>query len=279
MRPRTLLLTALAMLAFAGNSILCRIALRDTTIDPASFTGLRILAGALTLWLLLRLSRDRRSAGGDWLSALALFVYAASFSFAYINLDAGAGALLLFGAVQLSMLAWGLLSGERFSAGQMAGLLLALSGLLILLLPGSRAPALEGALLMLLSGVAWGIYSLRGRGASNPLAATAGNFIKAVPFAAVLCLVMLGQQQWDAPGVVYALLSGALASGVGYAIWYAALPGLAAVQAASVQLSVPLLTAIAGAALLGEALTSTLIISGAAILGGIAMVLGIRHRG
>ncbi|MCQ4299391.1 DMT family transporter [Pseudomonas songnenensis] len=279
MRPRTLLLTALAMLAFAGNSILCRIALRDTTIDPASFTGLRILAGALMLWLLLRLSRDRRSAGGDWLSALALFVYAASFSFAYINLDAGAGALLLFGAVQLSMLVWGLLSGERFSAGQMAGLLLALSGLLILLLPGSRAPALEGALLMLLSGVAWGIYSLRGRGASNPLAATAGNFIKAVPFAAVLCLVMLGQQQWDAPGVVYALLSGALASGVGYAIWYAALPGLAAVQAASVQLSVPLLTAIAGAALLGEALTPTLIISGAAILGGIAMVLGIRHRG
>jgi len=279
MRPRTLLLTALAMLAFAGNSILCRIALRDTTIDPASFTGLRILAGALTLWLLLRLSRDRRSAGGDWLSAVALFVYAASFSFAYINLDAGAGALLLFGAVQLSMLVWGLLSGERFSAGQIAGLLLALSGLLILLLPGSRTPALEGALLMLLSGVAWGIYSLRGRAASNPLAATAGNFIKAVPFAAVLCLVMLGQQQWDAPGVVYALLSGALASGVGYAIWYAALPGLAAVQAASVQLSVPLLTAIAGAALLGEALTPTLIISGAAILGGIAMVLGIRHRG
>lgn len=279
MRPRTLLLTALAMLAFAGNSILCRIALRDTTIDPASFTGLRILAGALTLWLLLRRSRDRRSAGGDWLSAVALFVYAASFSFAYINLDAGAGALLLFGAVQLSMLVWGLLSGERFSAGQIAGLLLALSGLLILLLPGSRAPALEGALLMLLSGVAWGIYSLRGRGASNPLAATAGNFIKAMPFAAVLCLVMLGQQQWDAPGIVYALLSGALASGVGYAIWYAALPGLAAVQAASVQLSVPLLTAIAGAALLDEALTPTLIISGAAILGGIAMVLSIRHRG
>jgi drug/metabolite transporter (DMT)-like permease len=279
MRPRTLLLTALAMLAFAGNSILCRIALRDTTIDPASFTGLRILTGALTLWLLLRLSRDRRSAGGDWLSAVALFVYAASFSFAYINLDAGAGALLLFGAVQLSMLVWGLLSGERFSAGQIAGLLLALSGLLILLLPGSRTPALEGALLMLLSGVAWGIYSLRGRAASNPLAATAGNFIKAVPFAAVLCLVMLGQQQWDAPGVVYALLSGALASGVGYAIWYAALPGLAAVQAASVQLSVPLLTAIAGAALLDEALTPTLIISGAAILGGIAMVLSIRHRG
>lgn len=278
MTTRILLLTALAMLAFAGNSILCRIALRDTAIDPASFTGLRILAGALTLWLLLQIGKTRQSAGGDWLSALALFVYAASFSYAYINLDAGAGALLLFGAVQLSMLAWGLLRGERFSGGQIGGLLLALSGLLILLLPGSRAPALDGALLMLLSGVAWGIYSLRGRGASNPLAATAGNFIKAVPFAAVLCLVMLGQQQWDAPGIMYALFSGALTSGVGYAIWYAALPGLVAIQAASVQLSVPLLTAIAGAVLLNEALTATLIISGAAILGGIAMVLSIRHR-
>jgi len=279
MTARTLLLTTLAMLAFAGNSLLCRVALRDTTIDPASFTGLRILAGALTLWLLLRIGKSRQSPGGDWLSALALFGYAASFSYAYINLDAGAGALLLFGAVQLSMLAWGLLHGERFSGGQIAGLLLALSGLLILLLPGSSAPAVDGALLMLLSGVAWGIYSLRGRGSSNPLAATAGNFIKAVPFAALLCLVMLAQQRWDVPGVVYALLSGALTSGVGYAIWYAALPGLAAIQAASVQLSVPLLTAIAGAVLLGEALTATLIVSGAAILGGIAMVLSIRHRG
>lgn len=279
MTTRTLLLTALAMLAFAGNSILCRIALRDTAIDPASFTGLRIVAGALTLWLLLRFGGARQSPGGDWFSTLALFVYAASFSYAYINLDAGAGALLLFGAVQLSMLAWGLLRGERFSVGQIAGLLLALSGLLILLLPGSSTPALDGALLMLLSGVAWGVYSLRGRGASNPLAATAGNFIRAVPLATVLCLVMLGQQRWDTPGVVYALLSGALTSGIGYAIWYAALPGLAAIQAASVQLSVPLLTAIAGAVLLGEALTATLIISGAAILGGIAMVLSIRSRG
>lgn len=278
MTTRTLLLTALAMLAFAGNSILCRIALRDTAIDPASFTSLRLLAGALTLWLLLRFSTNH-STGGDWLSALALFVYAASFSFAYINLDAGAGALLLFGAVQLSMLAWGLLRGERFSAGQIAGLLLALSGLLILLLPGSNAPALDGALLMLLSGAAWGIYSLRGRSASNPLAATAGNFIKAVPFAVVLCLLLVGQQQLDVPGVVYALLSGALTSGIGYAIWYAALPGLAAIQAASVQLSVPLLTAIAGAVLLGEAVTSTLLLSGTAILGGIAMVLTIRHSG
>ncbi|MGE4407197.1 EamA family transporter [Pseudomonas sp.] len=278
MTIRTLLLTTLAMLAFAGNSILCRIALRDTGIDPASFTGLRIFAGAITLWLLLRIRRPGQPLGGDWLSACALFAYAASFSFAYLSLDAGAGALLLFGAVQLSMLAWGLLKGERFGRGQIIGLLLALSGLLILLLPGSRAPALDGAMLMLLSGVAWGVYSLRGRAASNPLAATAGNFVRAVPFAALLYLILVGQQQWDQAGVVYALLSGALTSGIGYAIWYAAMPGLVAIQAASVQLSVPLLTALAGALLLGEALTATLLVSGAAILGGIAMVLRIRYR-
>ncbi|RRV82242.1 DMT family transporter [Stutzerimonas stutzeri] len=278
MTTRTLLLTALAMLAFAGNSILCRIALRDTAIDPASFTGLRIVAGALTLWLLLRVDRADQPLGGDWVGAMALFVYAACFSFAYIDLDAGAGALLLFGAVQLSMAAWGLLRGERFSAGQLAGLLLAVSGLVILLLPGSSTPRLDGALLMILSGIAWGVYSLRGRGAATPLAATAGNFLRAVPLAAVLCLLSLGQQTWDWPGVAYALLSGALTSGVGYAIWYAALPGLAAIQAASVQLSVPLLAAIAGAVLLGEAMTTTLLLAGTAILGGIALVLRIRHR-
>ncbi|MBE7376999.1 DMT family transporter [Pseudomonas lopnurensis] len=279
MTTRTLLLTALAMLAFAGNSILCRIALRDTGIDPASFTGLRLFAGALTLWLLLRIGQAGEPLRGDWFSALALFVYAASFSFAYLSLDAGAGALLLFGAVQLSMLAWGALRGERFSPGQIGGLLLALGGLLVLLLPGSRAPALDGAMLMLLSGVAWGVYSLRGRAASNPLAATAGNFVRAAPLAALLCLALMTQRQWDPAGVIYALLSGALTSGVGYAIWYAAMPGLAAIQAASVQLSVPLLTALAGALLLGEPVTATLIVSGAAILGGIALVLLIRPRG
>lgn len=278
MTTRTLLLTALAMLAFAGNSILCRIALRDTAIDPASFTGLRLVAGALTLWLLLRFDRTAQPLGGDWINAATLFIYAACFSFAYIDLDAGAGALLLFGAVQLSMLAWGLLRGERFSAGQLVGLLLAVTGLVILLLPGSSTPPLGGALLMLLSGVAWGVYSLRGRGTSTPLAATAGNFLRAVPLAALLCLLLLGQQTWDWPGAVYALLSGALTSGVGYAIWYAALPGLAAIQAASVQLSVPLLAAVAGAVLLGEAVTTTLLLAGTAILGGIALVLSIRHR-
>ncbi|EIK52224.1 hypothetical protein YO5_01529 [Stutzerimonas stutzeri TS44] len=273
MAPRILLLTTLAMLAFAGNSLLCRIALRDTAIDPASFTSVRLLGGALTLWLLM-LRRERRAIpDGDWYGAVALFVYAAAFSFAYLHLDAGTGALLLFGAVQLSMIIWGLIRGERFGRWQVAGLILAMGGLVFLLLPGSSAPSWHAALLMLASGVAWGIYSLRGRAAANPLNATTGNFVRAVPLGILLSLVTLNQWQWDIPGVVYALLSGALASGVGYAIWYSALPGLTAIQAASVQLSVPLLTAIAGALLLGEALTDRLLIAGTAILCGIALVM------
>lgn len=273
MTPRILLLTTLAMFAFAGNSLLCRIALRDTAIDPASFTGVRLLGGALTLWLLM-LRRERCAIpDGDWYGAAALFVYAAAFSFAYLHLDAGTGALLLFGAVQLSMIVWGLIRGERFGHWQIVGLILALGGLVFLLLPGSSAPSWHAALLMLASGVAWGIYSLRGRGTVNPLNATAGNFMRAVPLGILLSLAGWNQLQWDIPGLIYALLSGALASGVGYAIWYSALPGLTAIQAASVQLSVPLLTALAGALLLGEALTDRLLIAGTAILCGIALVM------
>ena len=181
--------------------------------------------------------------------------------------------LLLFGAVQLSMIVWWLIRGERFGHWQMVGLILALCGLVFLLLPGSSAPSWHAALLMLASGVAWGIYSLRGRGTVNPLNATAGNFVRAVPLGILLSLAVWNQLQWDIPGLIYALLSGALASGVGYAIWYSALPGLTAIQAASVQLSVPLLTALAGALLLGEALTDRLMIAGTAILCGIALVM------
>ncbi|SDH29051.1 Threonine/homoserine efflux transporter RhtA [Pseudomonas benzenivorans] len=279
MTARTLLLTALAMLAFAGNSLLCRLALRETAIDAASFTSLRILAGALTLWLLLRLRPGHAALAGSWPAAAALFAYAAAFSFAYLSLDAGVGALLLFGAVQLSMIAWGLYRGERFNLTASSGLLLALGGLLALLLPGATAPALGGALLMLLAGVAWGIYSLLGRGVGDPLAATAGNFLRGVPLALLVSALLLGRADWDGPGLVYALLSGALTSGIGYAIWYTALRGLQAFQAATVQLSVPILAALAGSLLLGEALSLRLLLSAAAVLGGIALVLGAKQRG
>lgn len=276
MTARTLLLTALAMLAFAGNSLLCRLALRDTAIDAASFTGMRILAGALTLWLLLRMRQGR--AAGNWYGAVALFVYAAGFSFAYLQLDAGVGALLLFGAVQLGMLLYGLWRGERLGRWASLGLLLALAGLAALLLPGADAPAPGAAALMLLAGLAWAAYSLLGRGGADPLATTAGNFIRAIPLALLLSLFLLARSQPDPLGLVYALLSGALTSGLGYAIWYSALRGLGALQAATVQLSVPILAALAGALLLGEALSLRLGLAALAVLGGIALVLGTERR-
>ncbi|WP_407291251.1 DMT family transporter [Stutzerimonas zhaodongensis] len=278
MTARTLLLTFLAMTAFAGNSLICRAALRDSQLDPASFTALRLLAGALTLWLLLILRKGPSAMAGSWYGALMLFAYAASFSYAYLHLDAGAGALLLFGAVQLSMIVWGLIQGERLHPGQTAGMLLAGAGLVALLLPGTSAPPVSASLLMLLAGCAWGAYSLLGKGTPDPLASTAGNFIRTLPFAILLCLHVMDGLKWDSNGVIYALLSGGLMSGVGYAIWYAAMPGLAAIQAASVQLSVPLLTALAGSLLLGEPLTGAVVFAGLAILGGIALVLRFKYR-
>lgn len=275
---RTLVLTLLAMLAFAGNSLLCRLALKQTAIDPASFTSIRLISGAVVLWLIIRLRGGSHQVGGSWPSALALFAYAAAFSFAYVNLATGTGALLLFGAVQATMILTGLYRGERLRPQQSAGLLLALAGLVGLLLPGLAAPPLPAALLMLLAGVAWGAYSLRGRGISDPTGATAGNFLRAIPPTILLSLLWLPAISIDRSGLVYALLSGALASGVGYALWYTALRGLQATQAASVQLSVPVIAALGGVLLLGEALTPRLLLASTAILGGIALVILVRRR-
>lgn len=272
---RLWLLVAAAMLAFAGNSVLCRLALRDGGIDAASFTSLRLVSGALVLWLIVCLRGGART-GGDLLSAFALFVYAAGFSFAYVSLSTGTGALLLFGAVQATMIGRGLAKGEHLSALQWCGLALALGGLVGLLLPGVSAPPLAGALLMVAAGVAWGAYSLRGRGAGDATAKTAGNFIRAVPFALVLSLFLLRDAHADAAGIACALVSGALTSGIGYAIWYTALPHLRATSAATVQLSVPALAAIAGIALLGEPPTWRLALATFAILGGIALVVRVR---
>lgn len=270
---RTLSLTGLAMIAFAGNSILCRLALKATSIDAVSFTGIRILSGALMLTLLLKLRRRAASEGGSWRAAAALFVYAAAFSYAYVQLDAGTGALLLFGAVQVTMILVGLLRGESLRGQALLGFLLALGGLLAQLLPSASAPPLAGALLMLLSGVAWGLYSLLGRKGSDPLAITTGNFVRAIAFAAVLALFFHSHLRVDGLGVVYAVLSGAVASGIGYAIWYSALPGLSAIQGASVQLSVPILAALSGAVLLGESISLRLALVSLAVLGGIALIL------
>lgn len=272
-RLRVPLLTGLAMLAFAGNSLLCRIALRDTAIDAASFTAVRLAAGALVLVLLLRGRGARPTAGGSWPMAAMLFAYAALFSFAYRDLTAATGALLLFGAVQLTMSAWGLREGERLAGLRLLGLTIALAGLVALLLPGLEAPPPLAAALMLGAGFAWGIYSLLGRGAGEPVAATGGNFLRSVAFAALLGLSTAGQQSLDAMGVAYAVLSGAVTSGLGYVLWYAALPSLAATSAATVQLSVPAIAALGGAVLLAEPLTPRLLLASAAILGGIALTI------
>ena len=272
-RHRILILTLLAMLAFAGNSLVCRMALKHTAIDAASFTLVRIVSGAITLWLIVRLRAGPQPPAGSWLSALALFAYAAAFSFAYLSLTAATGALLLFGAVQATMIGCGWWSGERLRGRRAAGLVMALAGLVGLLLPGFAAPPLQGAVLMLAAGVAWGVYSLRGKGSGDPLCATAGNFMRAVVFAAALGLAMLPWASLDRAGVAYAVASGALASGVGYALWYSALAGLALTSAATVQLSVPVLAALGGVVWLDEPLTLRLVITSAAILGGIALVI------
>jgi len=277
-RPQILTLTLLAMLAFAGNSLLCRAALQAGRIDAASFTTIRVVAGALALWLIVRLQRGRAEKAGSWPSAFALFAYAAGFSFAYLTLTTATGALLLFGAVQATMIGYGFWRGERLTGWQLLGLACALGGLIGLLLPGISAPPREGAALMLAAGIAWGVYSLRGKGAGDPLRATAGNFLRAVPFALALSLAMLPWARLDMAGALLAVASGALTSGIGYAIWYTALPGLKAASAATVQLSVPPLAALGGVVLLGEPLTLRLVVASIAILGGIALVVAEKRR-
>jgi len=261
------------MIAFAGNSLLCRQALKHTTTDAATFTLARILSGALCLWIIVLTRKGAVAKTGSWPSALALFGYAALFSFAYLQLTAGTGALLLFGAVQATMIFWALKKGERFRAIQTAGLILAIAGLVALVFPGLSAPPFGAATLMLGAGIAWGIYSLRGKRAGDPLRATAGNFLRAVPMAALLSVVAFRSANFDRAGIGYAIVSGALASGVGYAIWYSALPALKASAAATVQLSVPVLAAAGGILFLGETITLRFALASIAVLGGIALVI------
>jgi len=278
-RLRTFVLTLLAMIAFAGNSLLCRAALQAGRIDAASFTTIRVVAGALALWVIVRLQRGGAEKAGSWPSAFALFAYAAAFSFAYLTLTAATGALLLFGAVQATMIGVAFWRGDRLGGWQLLGVACALGGLVGLLLPGLSAPPLHGAGLMLLAGVAWGVYSLRGKGAGDPLRATTGTFVRAVPFAVALSLAMLPWARTDLAGAALAVASGALTSGIGYAIWYTALRGLKAATAATVQLSVPPLAAIGGVVLLGEPPTLRLLVASVAILGGIALASAERRSG
>lgn len=294
------MLTLLAMIAFASNSLLCRAALKESSIDPATFTFLRIFSGAVALWLIVsvrkRMIVERTTSPlvetgsssslvarhvlfryGNWISAAALFVYAAGFSFAYVSLSAGTGALLLFGAVQATMILWGLHKGERLSMIQIVGFILAVIGFVVLVFPGLSAPPLAGSIPMLGAGVAWGVYSLRGKGERNAASVTAGNFVRAVPFATALIVIFAPWTHADFAGIAYAIISGAVTSGLGYVVWYKALPGLKAASAATVQLSVPVLAATGGILLLGEPITLRYLLASVAVLGGIALVVATPH--
>lgn len=270
---RLAILTTLTMLAFAANSILCRMALKQTDIDAASFTSVRLLAGATMLLLLMRLQHKAPLRHGSWRSALCLFIYAAALSFAYRSINTGAGALMLFGAVQATMILAGYLAGERMNTAQTLGFAAALSGLVILVSPGVQAPSLLDSSIMLVSGIAWGMYSLQGRGRPDAAAATAGNFLRAVPLTLLMSLLASPWMKLDAQGVLYAVLSGALTSALGYVLWYKVLQQLRAMTASTIQLSAPLLAALGGIVLLGEVFTRDLLIAALLILGGIWLVV------
>jgi drug/metabolite transporter (DMT)-like permease len=272
--PRTLALTGVAMLALAANPLLCRMALGAGHIDAASFTSIRVVAGAVMLKLLMTWTRrngERRPV--DWRAVVTLFGYMIFFSFAYLSISVGTGALILFGAVLLTMFAIALKSGEQFSPLSWVGLLIAVLGLVYLVSPGVTAPEPVGAILMAIAGVAWGLYSLLGRGEADPLGTTARNFLYAVPLALAVNLVFWNDVHTSWHGVVMAALSGAIASGLGYALWYAVLAGMPATRAATAQLSVPVIAALGGVVLLAEPVTLRLVISSVATLGGIAIVM------
>jgi drug/metabolite transporter (DMT)-like permease len=276
---RLFLVTALAMTAFAANSVLARLAMATGEAGPWSFTLIRLVSGAVVLALIVSPRRAIRS--GSWASGAALLLYATAFSLAYLTLATGTGALILFAIVQITMIGWGLLQGERLAAARWAGLALALGGLVWLLLPGLEAPPLFGALLMGAAGIGWGIYSLRGRGASQPTVLTAGNFARASVLAIVIAgpaLLLSGEASPSIEGVVYALASGAITSALGYAIWYAALRDLSASLAAIAQLTVPAIAAIGGMVFLSEPLTLRFVIATGLILGGVALASFARRR-
>lgn len=278
-RAMVALLTCVAMAAFAANSLLARLAFQTTTIDAASFTAIRLVSGALVLFAILcsqgRRSRQNGSQSMDWLSAIFLFTYAAAFSFAYRGIGAGAGALVLFACAQLLMISYGLYQGERTS---FVGLAMALAGLVVFLAPSASSPPLAAAALMALAGFAWGGFSLRGRKGGDPVAGTAASFILAIPLALALMLLQHKSLHVDSRGAVYALLSGSLASGIGYAIWYWVRVRMAVINTAAVQLSVPVLSAVFGALLLHETITVKSAAAALVVLGGIALVMRSSQR-
>ena len=269
------LLTTFALVCFALNSILCRLALKSDEIDAASFTSIRLLSGAVVLSIIWTFfgKKNAETKQGNWFSAFFLFAYAVCFSFAYINLTTATGALILFGSVQLTMIIFALIKGERPRILEWIGLIIALGGLIYLVFPGLTAPPVFSSLLMSSAGIAWGFYTLRGKGSTNPLAETTGNFVRAVPMVLIVCVPFLANIHLSNKGILLAVLSGAIASGVGYSIWYAALKFHTTTRAAILQLAVPVIAAVGGVIFLSEEIAVRLILSAFLILGGIGLAI------
>jgi len=277
---KTILLTTLAMIAFAANSILCRFALGNRTIDASSFAIIRLISGAIVLFTILKISSKKNNTkkSGSWTAGLMLFLYAVTFSFAYISLNTGTGALILFGSVQITMILMAIISGYRLNISEWIGVLIAFLGFVYLVLPGVSSPSLLGFFLMTIAGIAWGIYTIRGQGSVNPLVDTTYNFLRTVPIVIILAVLTIKNIHYSYSGVLLAMLSGGVASGIGYTIWYMALRGLTATQAAVVQLFVPVIAAIGGVIFMSELITLRLLLSAIMILGGISTVfLGRYH--
>jgi len=272
---KIIILTGLALVAFAANSVLCRLALGNEAIDAAGFTIIRLLSGAITLIIIVGTARNTKgvTTKGSWAAGLMLFLYATTFSYAYISLDTGTGALILFGSVQITMILLSLISGTRLHLTEWAGVIIAFTGFTYLILPGVTTPSVTGFILMTVAGIAWGIYTLKGRGSKNPLMDTAYNFLRTTPFVALLTISTFNNMHYSSDGIIMALLSGGITSGIGYTIWYIALGGLSSTQAAVVQLSVPVIAAFGGVVFVSEAITIRLAISAAMVLGGILIVI------
>lgn len=272
---KTLVFTGLALIAFAANSVLCRLALGGENIDASSFTVIRLLSGTLVLLVILKINSKKNNSysRGSWPAGLMLFLYAITFSFAYITLDTGTGALILFGSVQITMILLSLISGNRLHITEWMGVSIAFTGFVYLILPGVTTPSVMGFLLMTVAGIAWGIYTLKGRGSDDPLMDTTYNFLRTVPFVIILAIFTVQNTQLSSEGVFLAVLSGGIASGIGYTIWYIALGGLSATQAAVVQLLVPVIAAFGGVIFVSEAISLRLTLSAFMILGGILLVV------
>lgn len=288
---KTVLLTSLALMAFAANSVLCRLALGSGAIDATSFTAIRLCSGAVALFIIFSMKRgiEKRSRGrhksahkghhidniskGSWAAGLMLFLYAVTFSYAYLSVDTGTGALILFGAVQITMIVLSMCSGKRLHISEWCGVITAFAGFIYLVLPSVTTPSLDGLILMTISGASWGIYTLMGRGSKNPLMETSYNFLKTLPFVVILVIFSQHNLNNSTEGIVLALLSGAVTSGAGYTIWYMALGGLSSTQAAVLQLSVPVIAAIGGVIFVSETITARLSVSAVIVLGGILMVV------